>query len=262
MHLRPKPLPFSGKAPSKSLDTRLFRTLEDSLRALNPNPSSTSFSHLSGILEILSSAHHLLEDLFSDDNLSNEALTCSYLHSSIELLDLCNELSRQINKVRHGRLLILYSVQLLSSPDILSLYKARDIIQQWESFVTKNTISVDLTRNLVHAALTMLEEFAGEALGNLREDLSCFSHGDVSEEITEIVRSSLHEIGGVEKKTAAKLAAAAERLASELDTLGAAAVSLFRAVIGARNAALKSYRVQKTRCYGKYWGRGIFLRAY
>ncbi|CAA7399136.1 unnamed protein product [Spirodela intermedia] len=138
---KPPPRP-SGEA----LPLLLFQTFEESLvcklKSLNPTSSgngggegpAASFPYLSRAVGVLSSAHRLLESLFSDPFLSgsDEAAVAAYLGDSLRLLDLCNSLSEEIQRLRRGRLLLLFAVQLLSSPTPTKVRKAREVLNQWE----------------------------------------------------------------------------------------------------------------------------------
>lgn len=162
--------------PSGEAMALLFHTFEESLvcklRSLNLDGGgerpAASFSYLSRAVGVLSSAHRLLEALFSDPCLSgsDEAAVAAYLGDSLRLLDLCNSLSEEIQRLRHGRLLLLFAVQLLSSPTPAKVRKAREVLNQWEGS-SSGRLALRLARRKVPATPLGRAVYAVEAVSAL-----------------------------------------------------------------------------------------------
>ncbi|KAL5983116.1 hypothetical protein ACLOJK_017197 [Asimina triloba] len=127
--------PSPSKTPnliSKSFDENLLRRL-DML-----DPPSVAYSWLSRAVDLLSSTHAEAESLISDLTASApEKSLPSFLDDSIKVLDVCNSITAEIERLRQGRLLIHLVLHLLRSggpdrevPAPESLSKARDLLAE------------------------------------------------------------------------------------------------------------------------------------
>uniref|UniRef100_A0A1D1XIW9 UPF0496 protein 4 n=1 Tax=Anthurium amnicola TaxID=1678845 RepID=A0A1D1XIW9_9ARAE len=164
LHLPPLPLVhFPSRKPSSPEPlSLLFHTFEGSvlghLRSLVLAPAgdgrpAVSFSYLSRAVDVLSSIHVLSDALVSDPSLagSDDPALASYVASTISLLDVCNAVSAEVERLRRGRLLLLFAAHLLSpgaSPD--KIRRARDSIREWRGSAPRPRISsaADLVRDL------------------------------------------------------------------------------------------------------------------
>lgn len=324
LHLPPlHPIHKAPSPPSSKDLALLFRTFEDSLvgllrSLLIPGPSggagtapALSFSYLSRAAGVLASVHKLVDGLIADPVLSgaDEAAVASYVASSIKLLDVCNALSAEVERVNRSRLLLLFAAHLLSSgapapPE--KVRKAKDAIAEWEASSAGRGVSAattDLIRDLARReapprgrvtalgrAIYAVEAVSaliagalvssvggevdlgagpkvpggyswGEAFNDLRSKLSREIRGRCPIEAHSVAASvrSLAEIvakpADDNENTAARLQIAvkelehaAEGLTEGLDSLGGAVNGLFRALLGARNTALQSFRLPPSKC--------------
>lgn len=159
----PSAAPVPSSPPSKSLSL-LFRTFEDSVAALlgsllAPAPAEASFSFLARAVGVLSSVHALVDALLSDPSLSGseEPALAAYVDSSINLLDVCNAISKEVERRNRGRLLLLFAAHLLSSgvpspPGKVS--KAREAIAEWE-------VAASSDHGVSASALGLIRDLAG-----------------------------------------------------------------------------------------------------
>ncbi|XP_058099746.1 UPF0496 protein 4-like [Magnolia sinica] len=126
----------SSKTPSllsRSFDENLLSRLK------TLDPPSITFSWLSRAVDLLSSTHADAEALISDLSVSApEKSLPSYLDDSIKVLDVCNSITAEIERLRQGRLLIHFVLHLLDlsgkdreAPAPENLRKARDSLADW-----------------------------------------------------------------------------------------------------------------------------------
>ncbi|KAI4357014.1 hypothetical protein L6164_000993 [Bauhinia variegata] len=120
---------------SSSFDSALLCRL----RALDP--PSISLDWLSRAVDFLSFVHSEARILISNLNLPDldDSLAC-YLNDSVKILDLCNSISSEIERLRHRRLVLNLVIHLLTSSDSdktgpfpapEKLKKARDSLSDW-----------------------------------------------------------------------------------------------------------------------------------
>lgn len=123
-------LPNNFELLSCSFDDALIRRL----KALNP-PSLT-LSWLSLAVDFLSTIHAEVRSLISNlkPSASDDSLAC-FLDDSVKLLDVCNSISSEIERLRQRRLLINFVIHLLDfsgeGPAPEKLKKARDSLADW-----------------------------------------------------------------------------------------------------------------------------------
>ncbi|GMY17962.1 UPF0496 protein 4-like [Fagus crenata] len=134
------------------------------LKALNP--PSISLSWLSLALDFISFTHTQARSLISNLNLSSDSdlddSLAWYLDDhSVKLLDLCNSISSEIERLKHRRLFLNFLLQLLSPsdsnvpPSPEKLRRARDSLPDWDKNNNNNngsrinkTSAPDLIRDL------------------------------------------------------------------------------------------------------------------
>ncbi|KAL5983023.1 hypothetical protein ACLOJK_017103 [Asimina triloba] len=118
---------------SKSFDENLLRRL-DTL-----DPPSIAYSWLSRAVDLLSSTHAEAEALISDLTASGPKKSLpSFLDDSVKVMDVCNSITAEIERLRQGRLLIHFALHLLRPADPVrvvpapgSLSKARDSLAEY-----------------------------------------------------------------------------------------------------------------------------------
>lgn len=104
---------------SRSFDESILRRLKTlKLSTSSPQPS-ISLSWLSLAVDFLSSTHaeaqKLISELTSSSGSSDDSRSF-YLDHSVKLLDICNSISSEIEKLRHRRLLMNFVLHLLEFP--------------------------------------------------------------------------------------------------------------------------------------------------
>ncbi|MQM07319.1 hypothetical protein Taro_040163 [Colocasia esculenta] len=308
------------KPPSSKALSLLFHTFEDSLVSLlrsllvpEAYRGTASYSYLSRAIGVLASVHKLVDALLSDPVLSgtDEAAVTSYVASSIKLLDVCNAVSAEVERLSRGRLLLLFAVHLLSSsggapPPLEKARKAREAIGEWEASAAGpggvSAAAVDLFRDLVrreapprrratalgraiYAAEAVSALIAGALVASLggEVDLAAgtkvsgdFSWGVAFNELRAAFSGEIHCLSEAQTLAASvrsltsilaepasddegkkgdhlriavkELEGAAEVLTEGLDGLGGAVNGLFRALLGARNTAIQSFRLRPNKC--------------
>lgn len=118
---------------ARSFDENLLRRLK-ALKSASDPPYAT-FSWLSKAIDLLSSTHADAETLISDLTASEKSLA-SYLDDSVKILDVCNSISSEIERLRQGRLLLNFALHLLdlsagSPPAPEKLRRARESLSEW-----------------------------------------------------------------------------------------------------------------------------------
>ncbi|XP_068646941.1 UPF0496 protein 4-like [Aristolochia californica] len=133
-------LPARKRSPasSKALAV-LLRSFDDNLlrRLKTLDPPAVSFAWLVRALDVLVSTVADAEALISDLKLvGSEKSLAAYLDDSVKVLDVCNSVSAEIERLRQGRLLVNFVVHLLrrSGEADADLARARDsIAEYWTS---------------------------------------------------------------------------------------------------------------------------------
>ncbi|XP_078439873.1 UPF0496 protein 4-like [Wolffia australiana] len=213
---------------------------------------------LAPAVEAASSAHRLLENLLYETHLREADVepVVSFLSASVKLLDLCNAISDQINKLCHERLLALLALQLLSSPSSENISRARELLRGWESVWLDGDVG-EVAGELVKRVVRERAPAEGAvaravcAVGGVSALVAgLFLRGGAPAEFegfgAAVGRCLLRISTGGFGEEREELAAAAERLGEGLDCLGAAVESLFRSVLRSRNAALRSYGLPRS----------------
>ncbi|CAK7326066.1 unnamed protein product [Dovyalis caffra] len=157
---------------SNSFDESLLRRLKTLTNSLSSSPPSVAinFSWLSSVVDFLSFAHNeaitLLSTLKLDSSLN------FYLDNSVKLLDLCNSISSEIERLRHRRLVISFAYHVLNdnSEDPEKLRRARASLSDWVtnfkgSRLDSNNNLEDLVRDL---ALRLKEVPRGKMSADVR----------------------------------------------------------------------------------------------
>lgn len=174
------PFRFAGKktlSSSKTLALRSRSFEEDLLRRLKTlrsasDPTST-FSWLSKAVDLLSSTHADAETLVSDLNISaSEKSLASYLDDSTRILDICNSISSEIERLRQGRLLISFVLHLLdpssgSPPAPEKLRRAREALADWEKSSPGNNKRLTLEKST-----DLIKDLAGKFSSSPRGKIS------------------------------------------------------------------------------------------
>ncbi|KAK9274686.1 hypothetical protein L1049_021937 [Liquidambar formosana] len=134
-------LPKNFDLISRSFDENLLRRL----KTLNStsDPPSISLSWLSLAVDFLSSTHAEAQLLISNLGVSSssEDSLASYLDDAVKLLDACNSITLEIERLRQRRLLINFVLQLLDFsgegalvPAPEKLRRARDCLSDWDNY--------------------------------------------------------------------------------------------------------------------------------
>lgn len=110
---------------SRSFDDALLRRLK-TLAA-----PSISLSWLSKAVDFLSLAHSEARSLISNLEVTSldDSLAC-YLDDSVKLLDICNSVSAEIERLRQRRLVLTFAIHLLGDGKV---QRARESLTEWES---------------------------------------------------------------------------------------------------------------------------------
>ncbi|GKV29107.1 hypothetical protein SLEP1_g38074 [Rubroshorea leprosula] len=129
----PKDLPNKFDLLSQSFDESLLRRI----KALNP--PSVTLSWLSQAVEFLCFAHAQADALISSLKVSSydESLS-SYLDNCLKVLDVCNSVLVQIERLKQRRLRVNFLPQLLAS----DLAKAKDFLSRWEIYDSSSSFQV------------------------------------------------------------------------------------------------------------------------
>ncbi|XP_077231377.1 protein BPS1, chloroplastic-like [Tasmannia lanceolata] len=124
---------------SQSFDENLIRRL----KSLTPgaDPPSISLSWLSLAVDLLTSTHADAELIISYLNISaSDKSAISYLDESVKVLDICNSISSEIERLKHRRLLIHFILHLLTfsgedrrSPAPENIRRARDSLNEYRT---------------------------------------------------------------------------------------------------------------------------------
>ncbi|XP_068639725.1 UPF0496 protein 4-like [Aristolochia californica] len=134
-------LPAGKRSPasSKALAV-LFRSFDDDLlrRLKTLDPPAVSFAWLARAVDVLVSTVADAEALISDLKLAgSEKCLAAYLDDSVKVLDVCNSVSAEIERLRQGRLLVNFVLHLLrrsgeeTPEDVAVLARARDSLAEY-----------------------------------------------------------------------------------------------------------------------------------
>ncbi|KAJ6350542.1 hypothetical protein OIU78_006659 [Salix suchowensis] len=145
------------KKKKKKLDLISHPFDESLLRRLNTLCNSQfsftiDLSWLSSALAFLAFTHNQAVTLLSTPKLSSSLNL--YLDESLKLLDLCNSITSEIERLRHRQLLLKYALHLINnSEDAEKLRRARASLRDWDNN-SKGSRS-DRTKNLEHSAMDL-----------------------------------------------------------------------------------------------------------
>ncbi|XP_057962279.1 UPF0496 protein 4-like [Malania oleifera] len=108
-------LPKNFDLIARSFDENFLRRIQS--LASDSNPPSFSLLWLSLAVDFLSSTHAEAQTLISDLKLSSlDDSLARYLDESVKLLDVCNSISAEIERLRQRRLLINFILHLFKIP--------------------------------------------------------------------------------------------------------------------------------------------------
>lgn len=170
---------------------------ESLLRRLNTLCNSQfsvtiDLSWLSSALAFLAFTHNQAVTLLSTPKLSGSLNL--YLDESLKLLDLCNSITSEIERLRHRQLLLKYALHLINnSEDAEKLRRARASLSDWDNN-SKGSRS-DRTKNLEHSAMDLAFMLKEVPRGKISPD-------------ERIVRRTIYSVGLVTVLVAGAVAAA------------------------------------------------------
>ena len=165
---------------SQSFDESILRRLNT---LCNSHSSVTiNFSWLSSALAFLSFTHNQAITL-----LSNPKLTDSlnfYLDDSVKLLDICNSIASEIERLRHRRLLLKLALHLFNnnnnSEDAEKLRRARASLTDWDNNLKGPRY--ESSKNLEHLVIDLAFMLKEVPRGKISSD-------------ERIVRRTIHSVG-------------------------------------------------------------------
>lgn len=165
---------------SQSFDESILRRLN---ALCNSHSSVTiNFSWLSSALAFLSFTHNQAITL-----LSNPKLTDSlnfYLDDSVKLLDICNSIASEIERLRHRRLLLKLALHLFNnnnnSEDAEKLRRARASLTDWDNNLKGPRY--ESSKNLEHLVIDLAFMLKEVPRGKISSD-------------ERIVRRTIHSVG-------------------------------------------------------------------
>lgn len=165
---------------SQSFDESILRRLNT---LCNSRSSVTiNFSWLSSALAFLSFTHNQAITL-----LSNPKLTDSlnfYLDDSVKLLDICNSIASEIERLRHRRLLLKLALHLFNdnnnSEDAEKLRRARASLTDWDNNLKGPRY--ESSKNLEHLVIDLAFMLKEVPRGKISSD-------------ERIVRRTIHSVG-------------------------------------------------------------------
>lgn len=178
---------FNKQKKKKEFDLISQSFDESILRRLNTLCNSRSsvtinFSWLSSALAFLSFTHNQAITL-----LSNPKLTDSlnfYLDDSVKLLDICNSIASEIERLRHRRLLLKLALHLFNdnnnSEDAEKLRRARASLTDWDNNLKGPRY--ESSKNLEHLVIDLAFMLKEVPRGKISSD-------------ERIVRRTIHSVG-------------------------------------------------------------------
>ncbi|XP_042500173.1 UPF0496 protein 4-like [Macadamia integrifolia] len=183
---------FAGKRSppaSKNLE-RVSQSFDENLlrRLKTLNPPSINLSWISLAVDFLCYIHTEAENLVSDLKLSgSENSLASYLDESVKLLDLCNSIVMEIERLRQGRLLIVSGIQRFQrcqnqnlAPE--ELCRVRDSLSDWGN------------RSFVHTNRRL--QSPGELIRDLARGLGSSPSGKIKT-VGDVVKRMIYTVGAM-----------------------------------------------------------------
>jgi len=163
---------------SQSFDESILRRLNT---LCNSHSSVTiNFSWLSSALAFLSFTHNQAITLLSNPNLTDSSNF--YLDDSVKLLDICNSIASEIERLRHRRLLLKFALHLFNnkSEDAEKLRRARASLTDWDNNL--KGYRYDSSKNLEHLVIDLAFMLKEVPRGKISSD-------------ERIVRRTIHSVG-------------------------------------------------------------------
>lgn len=163
---------------SQSFDESILRRLNT---LCNSHSSVTiNFSWLSLALAFLSFTHNQAITLLSNPNLTDSSNF--YLDDSVKLLDICNSIASETERLRHRRLLLKFALHLFNnnSEDAEKLRRARASLTDWDNNL--KGYRYDSSKNLEHLVIDLAFMLKEVPRGKISSD-------------ERIVRRTIHSVG-------------------------------------------------------------------
>ncbi|CAK9140718.1 unnamed protein product [Ilex paraguariensis] len=159
---KPSPPPINFDLIARSFDENTLRLLK------TLSPPSIGFSWLSAAVDVLSSIHAAALNLISNLKSSSEESLVLYLDHSVKILDICNSISSEIERLRQRRLLISLVLHVLGFsgndlhiPAPEKLRKARDSLADWENdssvIVRRSCFQIQKPEDLIRQLASTVE---------------------------------------------------------------------------------------------------------
>lgn len=144
-------LPNNFDLISQSFDESVLRRLK-SLTPISTDPlssSSISLSWLSQAVDFLSTTHAEAQALITNLSSSSEDdVTSLYLDGTVKILDVCNSIFFEIERLRQRRLVINFVLHLLEFAGQLpapeKLRRAKELLSDWENKPMRKRRTLDL----------------------------------------------------------------------------------------------------------------------
>uniref|UniRef100_A0A6M2EAM7 Uncharacterized protein n=1 Tax=Populus davidiana TaxID=266767 RepID=A0A6M2EAM7_9ROSI len=163
---------------SQSFDESILRRLN---ALCNSHSSVTiNFSWLSSALAFLSFTHNQAITLLSNPKLTD--YLNFYLDDSVKLLDICNSIASEIERLRHRRLLLKLAIHLFNnnSEDAEKLRRARASLTDWDNNLKGPRY--ESSKNLEHLVIDLAFMLKEVPRGKISSD-------------ERIVRRTIHSVG-------------------------------------------------------------------
>lgn len=163
---------------SQSFDESILRRLNT---LCNSHSSVTiNFSWLSLALAFLSFTHNQAITLLSNPKLTDSSNF--YLDDSVKLLDICNSIASETERLRHRRLLLKFALHLFNnnSEDAEKLRRARASLTDWDNNL--KGYRYDSSKNLEHLVIDLAFMLKEVPRGKISSD-------------ERIVRRTIHSVG-------------------------------------------------------------------
>ncbi|KAG6763903.1 hypothetical protein POTOM_031350 [Populus tomentosa] len=163
---------------SQSFDESILRRLN---ALCNSHSSVTiNFSWLSSALAFLSFTHNQAITLLSNPKLTD--YLNFYLDDSVKLLDICNSIASEIERLRHRRLLLKLALHLFNnnSEDAEKLRRARASLTDWDNNLKGPRY--ESSKNLEHLVIDLAFMLKEVPRGKISSD-------------ERIVRRTIHSVG-------------------------------------------------------------------
>jgi hypothetical protein len=163
---------------SQSFDESILRRLNT---LCNSHSSvAINFSWLSSALAFLSFTHNQAITLLSNPKLTDSSNF--YLDDSVKLLDICNSIASETERLRHRRLLLKFALHLFNnnSEDAEKLRRARASLTDWDNNL--KGYRYDSSKNLEHLVIDLAFMLKEVPRGKISSD-------------ERIVRRTIHSVG-------------------------------------------------------------------